>query len=107
MVRSEVLTEVPSVGPGAEAVSGAMFPDEQGLCVQPVSVGSCTPLIEEGKHKPVMLAGTNTSCGKFCDPEAGTPEDKVTVTDGFLRMAVPVCSGRKRLLSVLSSWCIC
>lgn len=41
-------------------MSEVMFADEQGLCVQPVSVGSCTPLIEEGKHKLVMLAGTNT-----------------------------------------------
>lgn len=31
------------------AVSETIFPDEEGLCVQPVSVGSCLPLIEEGK----------------------------------------------------------
>lgn len=42
------------MGFGAEDSVETISPDDQGLCVQPVSVGSCTPLIEEGKQKLVF-----------------------------------------------------
>lgn len=35
-------------------MSETVFPDEQGLRVQPVSMASCMPLIKEGKQKLVV-----------------------------------------------------
>jgi len=49
-----------------------------------------------------VLSGVKT--GKFCDPETGTSEEKVTLMNVLICMALLVCSGWKNLLSVLIAW---
>ena len=73
-----------------KTVTIIIFPDEQGLCVQTVSVSSCMPLFGEGKW---AVAGLNIQHDKFCDSESGTSEEKVALMNGFMCVAVPDCSG--------------